>query len=84
MGRYPDLAIRIDVEHEIVNPVAENYDIVFAMLEAPLPSTGIVIRQVSPSSVGRGLFVRAFAAGKIRRAPHPGRSCQASDADRPQ
>ena len=35
MGRYPDLVIRIDVEHEIVNPVAENYDIVFAMLEAP-------------------------------------------------
>jgi len=54
MGRYPDLAIRIDVEHEIVNPVAENYDIVFAMLEAPLPSTGIVIRKVS--SLDRGLY----------------------------
>ena len=37
MERYPDLAIRIDVEHEFVSPVAENYDIVFAMLEAPLP-----------------------------------------------
>ena len=47
MCRYPDLVIRIDVEHEIVNPVAENYDIVFAMLEAPLPSTGIVITRVS-------------------------------------
>jgi DNA-binding transcriptional LysR family regulator len=54
MGRYPDLAIRIDVEHEIVSPVAENYDIVFAMLEAPLPSTGIVIRKVS--SLERGLY----------------------------
>jgi len=54
MCRYPDLVIRIDVEHEIVNPVAENYDIVFAMLEAPLPSTGIVIRRVS--TLERGLF----------------------------
>src|SRR5260370_22566048 len=55
MGRYPDLVIRIDVEHEFVSPVAENYDIVFAMLEAPLPSTGIVIRRVS--SLERGLYV---------------------------
>jgi DNA-binding transcriptional LysR family regulator len=54
MGRYPDLVIRIDVEHEFVSPVAENYDIVFAMLEAPLPSTGIVIKRVS--SLERGLF----------------------------
>jgi DNA-binding transcriptional LysR family regulator len=45
MDRYPELTIRIDVEHEIVSPVAENYDIVFAMLEQPLPSTGIVIRK---------------------------------------
>src|SRR5207237_8599664 len=54
MGRYPDLVILIDVEHEIVSPVAENYDIVFAMLEQPLPSTGIVIRRVS--SLERGLY----------------------------
>jgi DNA-binding transcriptional LysR family regulator len=54
MGRYPDLVIRIDVEYEIVSPVAENYDIVFAMLEAPLPSAGIVIRRVF--SLERGLF----------------------------
>jgi DNA-binding transcriptional LysR family regulator len=54
MNRYPDLTIRIDVEHEIVSPVAENYDIVFAMLEAPLPSTGLVIRRVS--SLERGLY----------------------------
>jgi DNA-binding transcriptional LysR family regulator len=54
MARHPDLTIRIDVEHEIVNPVAENYDIVFAMLEAPLPSAGIVIRRMF--SLERGLF----------------------------
>jgi len=54
MKRYPELAIRIDVEHEIVNPVAENYDIVFAMLESPLATAGIVIRRVF--SVERGLF----------------------------
>jgi len=54
MARHPDLAIRIDVEHDIVNPVAENYDIVFTMLEAPLPSAGIVIRRVF--TVERGLF----------------------------
>jgi DNA-binding transcriptional LysR family regulator len=54
MSRYPDLAIKIDVEHDIVNPVAENYDIVFAMLEAPLPSAGIVIKRVF--SLERGLY----------------------------
>ncbi|WJR78984.1 LysR family transcriptional regulator [Bradyrhizobium sp. NP1] len=54
MSRYPELTIRIDVEHEVVNPVAENYDIVFAMLEAPLPSAAIVIRRVF--SLERGLF----------------------------
>ena len=54
MSRYPELSIRIDVEHDIVNPVAQNYDIVFAMLEAPLPSAGIVIRRVF--SLERGLF----------------------------
>src|SRR3954452_12540116 len=46
MSRYPELMIRIDVEHDIVSPVAENYDIVFAMLEAPLPSNGIIIRRM--------------------------------------
>jgi DNA-binding transcriptional LysR family regulator len=54
MARYPDLSIKIDVEHEIVNPVAENYDLVFAMLEAPLPSAGIVIKRVF--SLERGLY----------------------------
>ena len=54
MGLYPQLVIRIDVEHEIVSPVAENYDIVFTMLESPLPSTGIVIKKVA--SLERGLY----------------------------
>ena len=54
MSRYPDLTIRIDVEHEIVNPVAENYDVVFAMLEAPLPAAEIIIRRVF--TLERGLF----------------------------
>src|SRR4051795_2108267 len=54
MDRYPDLVIRIDVEHEIVSPVAENYDIVFAMLEAPLPAAGTIIRRVF--SIERGLY----------------------------
>jgi DNA-binding transcriptional LysR family regulator len=54
MSRYPELAIRIDVEHDIVNPLVENYDIVFAMLETPLPSAGIVIRRMF--TLERGLF----------------------------
>jgi DNA-binding transcriptional LysR family regulator len=54
MSRYPELTIRIDVEHDIVSPVAENYDIVFAMLEAPLPSNNIIIRRMF--SLERGLF----------------------------
>jgi DNA-binding transcriptional LysR family regulator len=54
MANYPNLVVRIDVEHEIVSPVAENYDIVFTMLESPLPSTGIVIKKVA--SLERGLF----------------------------
>src|SRR6201987_2548161 len=54
MSRYPELTIRIDVEHDIVNPVAQNYDIVSAMLEAPLPSNRIIIRRLF--SLERGLF----------------------------
>jgi DNA-binding transcriptional LysR family regulator len=54
MARYPDLRVRIDVAHEIVDPISGNYDVVFAMLEAPLPSSAIVIRRVF--SIPRGLF----------------------------
>lgn len=67
MGRYPELTIRIDVEHDIVNPVAENYDIVFAMLEAPLPSNGIIIRRMF--SLERGLFA---APSLLERLGEPG------------
>jgi DNA-binding transcriptional LysR family regulator len=66
MSRYPDLAIRIDVEHEIVSPVVEHYDIVFAMLETPLPSAGIVIKRVF--SLERGLFA---APGLLDRLGEP-------------
>jgi DNA-binding transcriptional LysR family regulator len=66
MSRYPDLAIRIDVEHEIVSPVVENYDIVFAMLEAPLLSAGTVIRRVF--SLERGLFA---APGLLEKLGEP-------------
>ena len=54
MSQHPGLRVQIDVEHAVVNPLAEPYDIVFAMLESPLPSSGIVIRRVF--SLERGLF----------------------------
>ena len=53
MARYQP-RFRIDVEHEIVDPIAGNYDIVFAMLEAPVKPSAIVIRKVF--SIARGLF----------------------------
>ena len=67
MSRYPELTIRIDVEHDIVSPVAENYDIVFAMLEAPLPSNNIIIRRMF--SLERGLFA---ARSLLERLGEPG------------
>lgn len=54
MQQYPDLCIRIDVEHDVVHPASENYDVVFAMLETPLSSAGVVIKKVF--AVERGLF----------------------------
>ena len=82
MDRYPELTIRIDVEHEIVNPVAENYDIVFAMLEQPAALDG---NRDPQGFLARTRPVRgAGAVGKIRRAPHAGRARPPSDADRPQ
>ena len=64
MSRYPDLVIRIDVEHEIVSPVVEHYDIVFAMLETPLPSAGIVIKRIF--SLERGLFAAPALLDRLR------------------
>ena len=75
MGRYPELTIRIDVEHDIVSPVAENYDIVFAMLEAPLPSNGIIIRRMF--SLERGLFAAPSLLERFGE-PHAGRTRSAS------
>ena len=85
MCRYPDLVIRIDVEHEIVNPVAENYDIVFAMLEAPLPSTGIVITRVSPLNGGSSQHPPCLK-NSANRAPwktSPGSPCSLLPTMRP-
>jgi DNA-binding transcriptional LysR family regulator len=81
MSRYPELAIRIDVEHDIVNPIAENYDIVFAMLEAPLPSAGIIIRRVF--TLERGLFASPALLEKYGE-PHAGGAETTPAADRPQ
>ena len=80
MSRFPELTIRIDVEHDIINPVAENYDIVFAMLETPLPSNGIIIRKMF--SLERGLFAATVAAGAVRRAEKLGRADEIPAADR--
>ena len=80
MGRYPELAIRIDVEHEIVNPVAENYDIVFAMLEAPLPSAGTIIRRCLLYRTG--IVRRSRAGGTVWRTMLVGGPCKAAAADR--
>ena len=86
MCRYPDLVIRIDVEHEIVNPVAENYDIVFAMLEAPLPSTGIVItKSIHPLNAGCSQRPRCLK-NSANRAPwktSPGFPCSPAPNDAP-
>lgn len=54
MWQYPDLSIRIDVEHDVVHPASEHYDVVFAMLESPLTAHGVIIKKVF--SVERGLY----------------------------
>lgn len=54
MQQYPDLSIRIDVEHDVVHPASEHYDVVFAMLESPLTAHGVIIKKVF--SVERGLY----------------------------
>ncbi|MCZ2104176.1 MAG: LysR family transcriptional regulator [Comamonadaceae bacterium] len=54
MRTFPHLTVQIDVEHRPINPHAEPYDIVFAMLEHQLPSSSIVIRRMF--SLERGLF----------------------------
>ncbi len=54
MRRYPMLNVQIDVEHGTVNPLEQHYDIAFAMLEAALPASSLVVRRMF--TLERGLF----------------------------
>ena len=54
MARYPQLKVRIDVEHEAINPLERRYDIAFAMLDAGLPASSMVQRRMF--SLERGVF----------------------------
>ncbi|MDB5998577.1 MAG: hypothetical protein JWP52_276 [Rhizobacter sp.] len=54
MARYPQLKVRIDVEHAAVNPLEQRYDIAFAMLESGLPASSLVQRRMF--SLERGVF----------------------------
>ena len=54
MAAFPGLQVHVEVEHRPINPLTEPYDIVFAMLESPLPASTVVIRRMF--SLERGLF----------------------------
>jgi DNA-binding transcriptional LysR family regulator len=54
MTRYPQLKVRIDVEHEVINPMERRYDIVFATLESELPASSVVQRRML--LLDRGVF----------------------------
>ncbi|VTU32583.1 D-malate degradation protein R [Variovorax sp. PBL-E5] len=54
MARYPQLKVRIDVEHHAVNPLEHRYDIAFAMLDAGLPASSVVQRRMF--TLERGVF----------------------------
>ncbi|MEO8921531.1 MAG: LysR family transcriptional regulator [Caldimonas sp.] len=54
MARHPRLKVRIDVEHEAVNPLERHYDITFAMLESVLPGSSLVQRRMF--SLERGVY----------------------------
>ncbi|MCE9660765.1 MAG: LysR family transcriptional regulator [Burkholderiales bacterium] len=54
MARYPRLKVRLDVEHEPVNPLEKRYDIAFAMLESGLPGSSVVQRRMF--SLERGVY----------------------------
>jgi DNA-binding transcriptional LysR family regulator len=54
MARYPRLKVRIDVEHEAINPLERRYDIAFAMLESVLPGSSLVQRRMF--SLERGVY----------------------------
>lgn len=54
MARYPKLKVRVDVEHDAINPLEHRYDIAFAMLDSGLPASNIVLRRMF--SLERGVF----------------------------
>lgn len=54
MTTHPDLKVQLDVQHASVSPLEAPYDIVFAMLDSPLPSSSIVVRRAL--MLERGLF----------------------------
>ena len=66
MERYPRLKVRIDVEHEAINPLERRYDIAFAMLESVLPGSSLVQRRMF--SLERGVYA-APALLKRQGAP---------------
>lgn len=45
MIAHPQLEVQLDVQHASVSPLDTPHDIVFAMLDEPLPSSSIVIRR---------------------------------------
>ena len=54
MARYPQLKVRIDVEHHAINPLERRYDIAFAMLDAGLPASSVVQRRMF--TLERGVY----------------------------
>lgn len=69
MQTFPQLQVQIDVEHRPINPHVEPYDVVFAMLEGPLPSSSIVIRRMF--SLERGLFAAPALLAKLGPVTQP-------------
>ena len=54
MQRHSTLKVELDVQHASVNPLEQGYDLAFAMLEAPLPASMMVVRRMF--SLKRALF----------------------------
>lgn len=69
MQSFPQLQVQIDVEHRPINPHVEPYDVVFAMLEGPLPPSSIVIRRMF--SLERGLFAAPALLEKLGPPAEP-------------
>ncbi len=69
MARYQQLRVELNVQHDSVNPLDQGYDIAFAMLEAPLPASTIVVRRVF--SLERRLFASPELLSLTREPEHP-------------